>query len=310
LNLIPFGGYVKIFGETIDEDALNPEAKDSFLNKSPLTQASVLVSGVLFNVLFAWLLISISLMAGFPSIVTEGNRHEIKESFVVVTSLFEDSPATEARLRSGDKILGVSNGENFLGIDTVTVESVQEMISSSPSSVTLSISRGDVLLDISVIPKSGVIDDNTRAIGISMDRVGKLRLPFFSAIGRGFLMTGQMIRDISIGLVTLISDMFVGQASLNNVAGPIGIVGLINDASSFGFYYLLSFTAFISINLAILNILPLPALDGGRLLILIVETIAGRRIRSSIVNAINGIGFALLILLMIIITINDILKLF
>lgn len=310
LNLIPFGGYVKIFGESPDEESSDPNRKDSFLNKSALTQALVLVGGVLFNVIFAWILIAISLMAGFPSIVTDSNRDSIEQSFVVVTNVFEESPAQASGLEVGDQIINIEKGgQSVLDIETITVSSLQETIAENADTINMTVIRGDDEKEIQITPAEGVIDGQL-AIGISMDRIGKMKLSFFSAIGRSFIMTGQMIKDIAVGLVSLIGDAVTGKASLDNVAGPVGIVGLIDNAFNFGFYYLLSFTAFISINLAVLNILPLPALDGGRLVILGIETIIRRRINPKVVNSINGIGFLLLIGLMIIITFNDIMRLF
>ena len=310
LNLIPFGGFVRIFGETPDADSLDPVNKDSFLNKSKLTQASVLIGGVLFNILFAWFLFSISLMAGFPSVVTEENSHSINESFVVVTSVFEDSPADVAGLEAGDEILKISKENMILERESVTITNLQELIGSGDGDVSLSLRRNGDEREVLLGTERGVIGGEVPAIGISMDRIGKMKLPFFSAIGEAYLMTGQMIKEITVGLVGLIGDAVTGKGSLNNVAGPIGIVGLIGNAANFGFFYLLSFTAFISINLAILNILPLPALDGGRLLILLIEAISRKQIPAKVVNTINGIGFALLILLMIVISINDLIRLF
>jgi len=309
LNLIPFGGYVKIFGETPDEESLDPNREDSFMNKSAMTQASVLVGGVLFNVIFAWILISIALMAGFPMVVTDGNRDNISESFVVVTNVFEESPAEVAGLEVGDQIINIEKADVSLDVEAITTKSIQETIAADANPVAMTVIRSGETTQLEIIPADGVIEGKL-AIGISMDRIGKLKLSFFDAIGRAYLMTGQMIRDITIGLSALIVDAVTGKASLDNVAGPVGIVGLIDNAFNFGFYYLLSFTAFISINLAVLNIFPLPALDGGRLVILGVETIIRRRINPKIVNSINGIGFLLLIILMVVITFNDILRLF
>ena len=320
LNWIPFGGYVKIFGEEADDESLNPNNTNSFLNKSRLTQAAVLIGGVLFNVLFAWILISITLMAGSPAIVTESNRGDIKESFIMVTGVFENSPAAKAGIEPGDQILKVQKGETILNLDDITVESIQKIISAASAvesssvdgsinnSVTLTLRRSGEEREVSVTAEKGIIGEQP-AIGVSMDRVGKLQLPFFRAIGQGFLLTGQTLKDIAIGLAHLINLAIHGQGSLNDIAGPVGIVELIGDAANFGFYYLVSFTAFISLNLALLNILPLPALDGGRLVVVLIESVTRRRIKPSIVNVVNSVGFALLILLMIVITVNDILRL-
>ena len=310
LNLIPIGGYVKIFGESADEEAIDPENKDSFLNKSRWTQAAVLVAGVVFNIVFAWMLLSISLMAGFPSVVTEQNSEDIKESYIVVTKVFQKSPAAVVGIESGDQIMGITRGEEILNTENITASSIQEFISSSGELLNLEIIRDGEPLILDIKPQTGTIGTEKPAIGISMQKIGKLQLPFFEALWRGVTMTGQMIKEIAFGLFGLLADVFTGNGSLDNVAGPVEIVNLVGSASNFGLTYLLGFTAFISINLAVLNILPFPALDGGRLLIVLIEGVTRRRIKPSIVNAVNAVGLILLLLLMLIITVNDVIKLF
>lgn len=310
LNLIPVGGYVKIFGENADEGSLDPENKDSFINKPRWTQAAVLVAGVVFNILFAWLLFSISLMAGFPTSVTDDNIANISESFVVVTNVLEDSPANTAGLQAGDQIVSVSRGGEELNIDQITVKNLQEFIASSEQELNVGVIRLDENVELNISPERGLIGGEKPAIGISMDRIGKLQLPFWQAIVQGFTMMGQMTKEIAVGMVMLFADMFTGNGSLKHIAGPVGIVSLVGNASNFGLSYLLGFTAFISINLAILNILPFPALDGGRLLIVMIEGVIRRRIKPAIVNSINTVGFLILILLMLVITVNDVIRLF
>jgi regulator of sigma E protease len=258
-------------------------------------------------------LISISLMAGFPSVVSDGSVGEIQNQLVVVTNVLEDSPAAQAGIQVGDSILSLQSGEEALS--QISINSIQEKVSTSEK-ISIEVGRGgnlfdpDEVVNLEIEPQSGLFEEDRAAIGISMENVGLLKLPFFHALWRGVSMTGQMLSEIVVGLGRLIGQAFVGQGSLDNVAGPVGIVGLVDGAAKFGFFYFLSFSAFISLNLAVLNILPLPALDGGRLLILIIETVARRRIKPKIVNAINGIGFAVLILLMLIITVNDVIRLF
>jgi len=119
-----------------------------------------------------------------------------------------------------------------------------------------------------------------------------------------------MTKTTAIGLYTLIRDAVRGRGSLNSVTGPVGMVSIVGDAYQFGFVYLLSFAALISINLAIINLLPFPALDGGRLFFLLIEKIKGSRINPKIANTANMIGFSILILLMVVVTYHDVVKLF
>ena len=119
-----------------------------------------------------------------------------------------------------------------------------------------------------------------------------------------------MTKGTVVGLYTLIADSFRGQGSLESVTGPVGLVGIVGDAYRFGFVYLTSFTALISVNLAIINLVPFPALDGGRLLFLLIEKIKGSRINLKFANTANMIGFVILILLMLAVTYHDVIKLF
>ncbi len=309
INLIPFGGFVKIFGEDVDDESSDPNRTDSFLNKSKLTQAVVLSAGVLFNVFFGYVLISISLMAGFPSIITDRNSDWVSDARVVVSGVLPNSPAKMAGIEPGDSILRVVKGGKTLGPEEITVSNIQNIIAGGEAGeVSLTLIRNGEERNVVVDTTPGIIADK-QAIGISMEKIGTVKFPFFRALGEGIILTGQTIKEVAVGLARIIGMAVTGRASLNDIAGPVGIVGLVNSARNFGFFYLLTFTAFISLNLAVLNILPLPALDGGRLLMILIEAISRRKIKPAVANWLNGIGFALLMLFMIAVTVNDILRL-
>lgn len=309
LNLIPFGGYVKIYGENAEDESVDPNAKDSFVNKSPWIQAAVLVAGVTFNVIFAWFLFLIVLMAGSPTIVDQTNREYIKDPKVTITNIYENSPAQKAGLKVGDSISSIKNKDISFSDSQITVQRVQDTISSSDGVVKFNIQRNNQDMEISIDPESGIIGDK-QAIGVSLEEIGTYSLPIHKAFVQSFVMTGNAIHLIAVNLVSFLGKAVIGQASLDEVSGPVGIVGIVGEAASFGFIYLLSFTAFISINLAVLNVLPLPALDGGRLVIVFIESIIKRKLKPNVVNWVNGLGFLFLILLMVIITINDLIKIF
>jgi len=135
-------------------------------------------------------------------------------------------------------------------------------------------------------------------------------LPIHKAIWKGGETTINVIKETAVGLYELLSRILTRKADLTQVAGPVGIVSLVGQASQFGFGYLLSFTALISVNLAIINLVPFPALDGGRLLFVAIEAATRRKIAPKVANFLNIIGFALLILFMITVTISDIGRLF
>ena len=319
LNLFPIGGFVKIFGENPEEvNAEGREAslgheeltngadsKRSFLHKSKLIQAWVISAGIIFNLLFAWVLISAGFMAGLPySAEDKVYGARVVGATLTITQVVPKSPAESAGLKSGDKIVALYGGTDTL--ENPGVESTQKFIASHDE-VTLAYLREKEIKTV-VIYTQGGITPNRHAIGISMDKTGILKLPVGEALYAGVVTTASFAWLTATGLFDFFKNIFIGQANFSDVSGPIGIVGIVSDASALGFVYLLMLTALISINLAVINILPFPALDGGRLFFILIETIKGSPIKPVIANAVNGIGFILLILLMVVVTYQDIAK--
>lgn len=316
LNWLPIGGFVKIYGENPDEENTNgPDASRSFVNKPRWQQALVLFAGVFMNFILAWVLFSIGFMSGLPtSQGAEPKGYQISDSNLVVISVVPESPAFTGGLESGDKIKNVSNidDKNHTRVlEEITPESFRNFVLSSKDK-TLNISytraKDETLIETKIIPK--INEDGNVAIGIAMDTIGTLKLPFFTALAEGMKLTIFQTKNTAVGLYNLLANSVVGKADLSSVSGPVGMTKIIGDAYSFGFIYLLSFTALISVNLAIINLVPFPALDGGRLLFLLIEKIKGSRLNQKFANTANMIGFSLLILFMLIITYHDIVKLF
>lgn len=313
LNSIPFGGYVKIFGENPDEESLDKEATNSFVNKNKWQQAAVLIAGVLFNIIFAWILFSISFMIGFPTVQTEENKHLIEETNLVITSVAPGSPADKSGLRVGDNIkeLGIVGTENSFSNPVTQPEEVQEFVKNNQDGeISISVVSESGVSEIkNIIPEDGFVSGQ-KAVGISMGLVGDLQYGFFQSFYEGFKSTIRVIEQVTVGLIGFLGDVFTANANIKQVSGPVGIVSMVGNVSQSGFIYVLIFTAFISVNLAVLNILPFPALDGGRLLFLLIEGITRKQIPVKFANAANGIGFILLIGLMVVITVSDVIKLF
>ncbi|MCR4334204.1 MAG: RIP metalloprotease RseP [Patescibacteria group bacterium] len=314
LNWIPFGGFVKIFGENPDaESTTGPDSSRSFVNKNRMIQASVLIAGIAFNLLFAWILISFSFMTGI--LASSSDYAKYGDNFVnphtAVIGVNKDTPADIVGIKAGDAIVSIQDDvtkDEIRGM-AVNVEAIQGFISSHTNkNLILTLERNGETIKKTVMPKNGIVEGRV-AIGIAMDDVGTLHLPLQTAVWEGARLTGHMIVGVSMGLGNFIYQIFTGSANFSSISGPVGIVGLVGDATKLGFSYLLSFTAIISINLAIINLIPFPALDGGRLLFVLIEAIRRKEIPPQIANLLNMIGFALLILLMIVVTYRDILKL-
>ena len=299
LNWLPLGGFVKIKGQ----DGDNKNDGDSFGAKPIYQRALVLVAGVLMNIVLAWFLFSLGYMIGLPQTTDDlGKRARVSEQAVLVADILADSPAALAGLEAGDKILAVE------GLKIETESGLQEVIASRGEMETeILINRNGEEKTIIAIPeKSG----DRAIIGISIFSAGKISYPFFSALTEGAKTTAWILKAIVLAFIDLFRDMFSGVSVGDQFAGPIGIANITGQAARMGFVYLLQFTALLSLNLAILNILPFPALDGGRLIFLLAEKIKGRPVKKEIENLMNNIGFLLLILLIIFITVKDVIKLF
>jgi regulator of sigma E protease len=335
LNLIPFGGYVKIHGENPDLESISGADKDrSFVNKKAWQQVAVLAAGVLFNFIFAWIIYIIVFIAGVTATPEGFERHSanFENERVMITMVSPGSPADKAGLKVGDAI-------SFIGTEKIVsapsdsrigdvasdpdikmpIEIIQNKINASkgePISLTIMRGVGDKETSVdqytyekTVQPTEGIVKDKY-AIGIAMSEVVDLKLPFFSAIYEGGRYTLVMIRETAIGLYDFFGNIFRGQANFSDVAGPIGIAGIVGGAAELGFTYLLMVTALISINLGVINLIPFPALDGGRILFVLIESVIRRKIKPVYANTVNTIGFVLLMLLMVVVTYKDIVKMF
>jgi regulator of sigma E protease len=174
--------------------------------------------------------------------------------------------------------------------------------------LTLSYERKGIAQEANIVPVSGIVPD-VAAVGIYMDVVGTLRLPPHVALWVGLKKTYEFTQLTVVGLASFLGDIFLGRSDFSQVTGPVGIVRAVGDAAGIGFTNVILFTALISINLAVINIIPFPALDGGRLLFIVIEGIMHRPIKPRVANAFNIAGFALLMLLMLAVTYHDVAKL-
>lgn len=311
LNAIPFGGFVKIFGEDPnDESIAGPERSRAISAKPRYIQAAVLVAGVTFNLIFAWLLISSGYVIGLPSPADHVGYGTVTNPELTVTTVSAGSPAEKGGVKSGDVIVGVKS-ENKYELRDVSGTSVSNFIEAhGKEGVVFELTRADKSITTEkIVGKQGIVAGKL-AVGIGMEQVGTLKLPIHLAFIQGAKDTVGLFIATAQGLGHFIGQIFVGKGSLAEVTGPVGIVGIVGDVTKLGFTYLMSFTALISINLAVINLLPFPALDGGRLVIVLIEAIRRKPISPKIANVLNGAGFVLLIVLMLVVTAHDIIKLF
>jgi regulator of sigma E protease len=224
-----------------------------------------------------------------------------------------DSPAYES-LKPSDVIVGVhTDSDSLTSESTLPSQDVSNFIANSNGSpVTLDVMRRNELTQVTVQPQKNVIADEPEryAAGFTLTLAGTERISFFPALMQGAERTVYSLVDVTYGLYMLLTGAFTGDANLSQVSGPVGIVGLVGDAAALGFTWLLVFSAFISLNLAVINLLPFPALDGGRLVFVFIESITKKPIKPSIARGLNMIGFIALLSLMFIVTVSDVAKLF
>ncbi|MFA6338933.1 MAG: site-2 protease family protein [Candidatus Paceibacterota bacterium] len=310
INLLPLGGFVKIFGENYDEaDKVGKDKGRSFVEKPKWVQTIVLAAGVTCNVLLAWLAISAGFISGLPVSTDYGSTYKVQDAHIVVTSILSKSPAEESGLKAGDTILFIESKGTGLQGEDLNVDKIYDLIAKSEGEkITILLKRGSDNSTVNLEAKQGVVAGKY-AIGVTMANVGILSLPPHLALIEGFKFTYRMTIDTAVGLYQFLSQAVIGKANLSQVSGPVGIVSLVGDATRLGFAYLINLTAIISINLAIINLLPMPALDGGRILFVLIEAIKRKPINPNVAQTVNAIGFALLLLLMVVITYNDIIKL-
>lgn len=304
LNWLPFGGFVKIYGE--DGVGAGPR---TFSSRPRILQALVLVAGITMNILFAYVLITGTLIMGTPRALSESELVNATNVELMVANVLPGTPASLAGLLPGDSIINAKvSGTEWQAVDP---ESFSAFIASSKGSkVTLYIKRNGSEEIIIAAPAAGAAsNDSSRfALGVSVATVGVVPLSIGEAIIEGAQLTWSATKITAIGLGKFFYSILTLSADLSQVAGPIGIAGAVGSASSQGLSDLLSIMAIISINLALINLIPIPALDGGRLLFVIIESVIRRPIKASIMNSINMVGFAFLILLMVVVSAHDIFK--
>jgi len=314
INALPFGGFVRIFGENPDKESTSgPDSARALIHKPKRIQAAVLFAGVFFNIIFAWILFSSTLMIGTPA-VGGSQDMALSQYFsgerLLITQVLPNSPADGVSLLPGDEIVTLTSGSNV--VTPSSPEDVSAFIKANNSTqISLEFKRDTVSNNVTITPKQGLIAESpeTPAIGIGMGLIGTLQLPVHLALWEGGKQTVEMLYRVTVGIGVFLYDALLFNADLSTVAGPVGIVSLVGSASALGLIALMNFTALISLNLAVINLIPFPALDGGRLLFLLIEAIKGSPIKPQIANIFNFVGFALLILLMLIVTYGDIVRL-
>jgi len=272
LNAIPFGGFVRV-------PALDYSTEERFA--IPLwKKAIVFTSGVFMNFIIAWVVFSIIFMIGAP----EG---------VYVSAIMDNSPAQIAGIKAGDKLIDFQ----YLSALINTIGNTEP-----GDSLTLRVERERKILNILVTP---TIDEGTGRIGVELIETGFPKEGFFQSFQSGAETAWSFI----IKIIEAITTMF-RYGDFTDTAGPVEIFIAIQVTEDMGIIYFLQLLGVVSLNLMIINIMPLPALDGGHMLILLVEKLRRKPINKQLILRINSISYSLLLLLMFVVTIRGIIRLF
>jgi len=317
LNWLPFGGFVKIYGEDEGTEegvqtVVGGDAHRAFGARPRILQALVLVAGIAMNLLFAYILIATALAIGIPRSLAPEEVATAQNVQLLVTNALPGSPADTAGLLTGDEIMKAQFGQHtFSGTDA---EAFSAFIAGDTEGAPIEITviRDSEQKTLIATPIQGIVasDVERPALGVAIAVAGIIREDAIGAVTHGASVTWNLTKDTTVGLVHFFAGVFTLSANLSEVSGPVGIAGAVGNAGSHGLAPLLMITAIISINLALINLLPFPALDGGRLLFVIIESIIRRPLPATFGKVVNGIGFLILVLLMLVITAHDIFKLF
>ena len=303
LNLLPLGGFVKILGE----DGSQNENINSFSSKSIGTRSLVIVSGVFMNFLLAIFLLIIGFNIGLPQIIDKNNESAAKNIEIQIIAVNNNSPADNAGIKMGDVIKYLTVNGKIITINEIST--LQDAVENNKGKeLTINLERGQKKIDVSAVPRVAP-PEGEGLLGIALAKTGIISYPWYESIWLGVKSAFFMTWEIMKGFGNLFKNLLFQGRVPQELAGPVGIAVLTNQAADLGFIYLLQLVAIVSLNLVILNLLPFPALDGGRLLFLGIEKIKGSKINPRIESALHSISLVLLFTLLILLTYRDILRL-
>ncbi|OGL73984.1 hypothetical protein A3E39_01935 [Candidatus Uhrbacteria bacterium RIFCSPHIGHO2_12_FULL_60_25] len=297
LNWLPIGGFVRIKGEQGDGE----NDADSFHVKPIWQRIIILAAGVGMNWVLAAILLSIGLAVGVPTVVDQlppGATVEQREVSIIET--LKGSPAEQAGVKEGDVIVRIGPDE------ATTLEQVRELIvSQGTRPFTLLLRRDEQEVSLNVTPV--YLEEAKRTgIGVGLIDTGIVRFPPLLAIQNGVVLTGTYTKVVLLTFIDLFRDLVKGGGeTAEQVSGPVGIAVITGRIAKQGIMPLVQFMAILSINLAVVNFLPIPALDGGRALFLIVEGLRRKAIRRTTEALIHNISFLILLALIALVTLRD-----
>ena len=306
LNWIPFGGFVKLYGEDLEDYGKNGQNQGRAFWAKPISaRAGIVVAGVVFNFLLA--LLAFTAVYSYAGIPEETQR-------LTVLGVLPDSPASESGIQGGDLLLSV-DGINLTGMQSGedVVETFSQAVAGKKGTeISLKVQRDESELTYTVTPRVDYPQDQG-PLGVAITNVEMVKYPWwqmpFRAVPQGlkeaFGWTGLIIASLG----KMLADLFGQGVVPKDLAGPIGIFQITSQVARTGVVNLIQFMGVLSVNLAIFNILPFPALDGGRIIFLVYELVTRKRPKPELERKVNSVGLAFLIGLIALITVNDLARL-
>lgn len=299
INLIPLGGFVKIKGE----DGGEKNDPKSFANQSIWTRFKILAAGVTMNLVLGVVLLTAALWMGLPEQIDDNDTSA--GSKVIISQVLSDSPAKESGIKMGDEIIAIVTAAGAQDISTVAL--FQQLIKENTDKeliVKIKHPGDEAVSDVKVTPKADEKNGQGR-IGVALAKTLMVK----HSLPESFWMALQTIWMLIVAILVFLKDLVVGvfttKEVATEVAGPVGIAIMTADAMKLGLAYLFNFTALLSINLAVINFLPLPALDGGRAFFLLIEKIKGAPVSQHVEGLVHTAGFLFLLGVMALVIIND-----
>ncbi len=298
INWVPIGGFVKL-----GEDDVAAEDVNHFNNKPIWQRALILFAGVFMNYVLAAVIISIGFMIGLPQTTSDlDSSAQISNQQIQVVEVIKDSPAAQAGLAMSDVIVSIDQ------LPMTSLDVMEKYVDGHRGKkLAYEIKRDNKEFTVNITPEVRQ-ETNKGGIGVAIVSTGLVRYPFLIAIWEGIKTSTYLLWAILLAFYDLLKGWLTGAGVSADLAGPIGIAALTGQATRMGFVYLMQFTALLSINLAIINALPIPALDGGRLLFLLIEKIKGSPVKKEVEGTIHYVGFVLLMVLVVFVTFHDVAK--
>ncbi|MDO8508042.1 MAG: site-2 protease family protein [bacterium] len=312
INLIPLGGYVKIHGD----DGSNPDDPTSYAGKPAYIKIIILLAGVTLNFVLAWFILFGGYLFGMQPILPEMAAHNgIQNNMkVVVSNVEKGTPAEKVGIQKSDVIKSVDGQSIKTNFEMLSYfQEKSDKSGGQPISVKIVIERNGGSLEKTITTykskqKSGKNEVEINRIGVVVDNKGNIKAPPLIAAKVAFQELGRMMYLTILGVFDLFTKLIMSFQVSDNVAGPVGIFVVTGSFAQMGISALLQFAAVLSIAVGVFNIIPIPGLDGGHTLIVLIETAVRKKFSNKTKNIIQFAGFGALILLMVVVTFKDILR--